>query len=254
MSTITPPVESATWKKYAPAIFSALIAIGVGSEGLKAVGLNLTSGLQFAALVASTILVFIVPLTSSKWQGALKTGLEVVSVAATVAIPFIVDGKIDKSQWVLVGVAVLKALATEFGVQIRTDVVDGGTVDLSSPSVASITSVPSVSVVPDSSTSTDSDAAPVVPFDSIITPPTSAPTVDDTADAPEATDPEAPVMPDAPVDAPPAPVDAPADVPAAPAPEGAPVAPEQPAAPVTPTLPPEVVAAAQTISQFASQL
>jgi hypothetical protein len=115
-----------TLKKYAPGIFSFLTVLFGAVQPLVSAGasaLNLTTGLQLAVLVASSITTYLVPLLPSGWQGAAKTGLEVVGVVAAAVIPFGLNGHITQEQLLIVGVAVIKALATEFGVQIRTSVV-----------------------------------------------------------------------------------------------------------------------------------
>jgi hypothetical protein len=109
------------FQKYAPAIFTFLTLVFGGLQAASSSGFGVVVSLQFAVLIVTSATTYVLPiLTRFRWSGALKTGLEILGVVATVLIPFAVNGSITRDQVLLIAVAVIKALATEFGVQIRT--------------------------------------------------------------------------------------------------------------------------------------
>jgi hypothetical protein len=104
-------------------LLSFIIVVLTAVQGLKDFGL--ISDLQLAALIASSIVVIIVPLLKVTWAGALKTSLDLFGAAIVVAIPFIAlwitATPVTKDAVVLMIIGFVKAIATEFGVQVRTD-------------------------------------------------------------------------------------------------------------------------------------
>lgn len=115
------------FQKYATAIFSfAVLAIG-GFQALVAVlgaghttGQLITSVAVFAVLIVGGIATFGVPLLEAKWQGAVKTGIALFTTLVAAVLPFATKGHFDvKTDLPLVVLAVLNAIATEFGIQIR---------------------------------------------------------------------------------------------------------------------------------------
>lgn len=101
---------------------------------------------QIALLLAGTGVVYWLPLVNSRWQGALKTGAAIVFAVVSALVAVAPDGHFTKSNLILVVTAVVKAIATELGVQIRTDaakVIDAGST--ADPAVRSITSVQELS-------------------------------------------------------------------------------------------------------------
>jgi hypothetical protein len=77
---------------------------------------------QFALLVIGTAVAYGLKLLPSGWQGAAKTGAQIVTVILTALVPFLLPGGFDPAvNWTLIIVGVLNAVATEFGVQIRKD-------------------------------------------------------------------------------------------------------------------------------------
>lgn len=113
-----------TWiKANLTALLSAAVVLLTAFQTMKDLGL--VSDLQFLALVISTVVVIIVPLVKGKWAGALKTGLDIVGAALVVVIPFIASwasgAPLTRQDFALMIIAVLKAGATELGIQIRTD-------------------------------------------------------------------------------------------------------------------------------------
>jgi hypothetical protein len=104
-------------------LLSFLVVILTAVQGLKDFGL--ISDLQLVVIILSSIVVVIVPLVKSAWAGALKTSLDLVGAAIVIAIPFIAlwiaGTPVTKDAIVLMCIAFVKVLATEFGVQVRTD-------------------------------------------------------------------------------------------------------------------------------------
>lgn len=97
-----------------------ILVIGASQTILKA-PLNWNDLLVFALIVLGAIATYIVKLVNGSWQGALKTGIAILTTVLTALLPFILPGGFDpKVNVPLIIVAVLNALATEFGVQIRT--------------------------------------------------------------------------------------------------------------------------------------
>lgn len=111
------------FKKYATALLS-LFVIVVGA--LQAAMLDNVfapdEGGQLLALTAFGVVTFIVPLTAGLWAGVLKTGASVVGAVATLVVPLILNsGELSAQNWIIIVAAIINALATELGVQIRKD-------------------------------------------------------------------------------------------------------------------------------------
>lgn len=109
-------------QRYAPSVLTFLVLVVGGLQAAVASGpLTPVVIAQLAILAITSFTTWLVPLVGGRWRGALKTGLELVGVAITVALPFIATGTITSAEVLLVVVAVIKAGAAELGVQIRTD-------------------------------------------------------------------------------------------------------------------------------------
>lgn len=113
-----------TFAKYAALLFTALITIGSAAQILPA---HHTQGdlVQFGIVTAGAIgAVFAGIVSKGPWPGILKTGIAIVAAILTVLQPFLANGaqvqNITPTQWIIFGVAVLNAVAIEFGIQIRT--------------------------------------------------------------------------------------------------------------------------------------
>jgi len=106
-------------QKYGVGIFSFLIAVLTAVQVMAHWGL--VDILQLAVIVITGFTAYLLPLVNKAWQGGLKTGADVLGVLVLLVIPYAVAGHITGPQIVLVVIGVIKALATEFGVQIRTD-------------------------------------------------------------------------------------------------------------------------------------
>ncbi|SBN64466.1 hypothetical protein GA0004736_3426 [Curtobacterium sp. 9128] len=97
---------------------------------------------QIALLLVGTGVVYWLPLVNAKWQGAAKTGAAVGFAVLSAVVALVPDGHFTKANAILVITAIVKAVATELGVQIRTDaakVIDAGST--SDPGVPSITTL-----------------------------------------------------------------------------------------------------------------
>lgn len=114
---------STIFQKYAAALLPFFIlVIGASQTVLKEGPVDWVAILTFAILVLGAVVTFIVKLLpSATWQGALKTGIAILTTILSALLPFVLPGGFDPSVNVpIIIVAVLNALATEFGVQIRT--------------------------------------------------------------------------------------------------------------------------------------
>jgi hypothetical protein len=104
-------------------LLSFLIVVLTAVQGMMNFGL--VSDLQLVALIVSSVIVIIVPLVKLSWAGALKTGLDLVFAGVVILIPFVAlwvgGAPITRDAVMLIIVAIVKAIATEFGVQVRTD-------------------------------------------------------------------------------------------------------------------------------------
>lgn len=132
-----------TFKKYAGILLPAFVLIAGGVQALEkeptAVG-----AITFLILLAGAVGTFGVKLVDTKWQGILKTGIPIVTALLAALIPLVVNHEISWVNAPLILVALANVLATELGVQIRTNsLFDAGT---AAPGHAStITSVPATS-------------------------------------------------------------------------------------------------------------
>lgn len=121
-TTTALPVTSinTAFEKYASAIFAfftvvTTILITAGSGAVTAISLG-----QVITQIAAAVILYIVPLVvNGKWQGALKTGFQILSTLIVLALPFIFAHHITTMQLLVVIVAATQAVASEFGIQIR---------------------------------------------------------------------------------------------------------------------------------------
>jgi hypothetical protein len=114
---------SNVFAKYAAALLPFFIlTIGASQTVLKD-PTNWQGDLVFGILVLGAVGTFIVKLVPSiAWQGALKTGIAVVTTILSALLPFVLPGGFDPSVSVpIIIVAVLNALSTELGVYVRVN-------------------------------------------------------------------------------------------------------------------------------------
>lgn len=109
-------------QRFAPSVLSFLVLVVGGIQAAVAAGpLNGVTIAQLVVLAATTFTTWLVPLLGERWRGKVKTGLELLGVAITLALPFIATGTITWAEGLLVVVAFIKAGAAELGVQIRLE-------------------------------------------------------------------------------------------------------------------------------------
>lgn len=133
--------------RYAAALLPlAVLVLGVLDAAQKAGGslLGWQTIVQLVILLATTGASFWLPLVPGRWAGALKTGAAVVGAIASALVATIPDGgQFTTATLILFLTAAVKAVATEIGVQIRTDaakVIDATDV----PGVPVITTLPNI--------------------------------------------------------------------------------------------------------------
>ena len=124
---------STIFQKYAAALLPFFILVVGASQTVLKFGQapDWNAIVTFAIVVLGAVLTFVVKLVAARWQGALKTGIAILTTILSALLPFILPGGFDPSVNVpVIIVAVLNAIATEFGVQIRTgdNAVSGGIV------------------------------------------------------------------------------------------------------------------------------
>jgi hypothetical protein len=121
-------VDNSIFQKYAPTIFSAALLILGGLQVLIQTGATTVTILQFVALVITTA-------TTFGLRGRWKISLEVAGVIVAAVLPFAIEHTLTIANALLVVVAIVKALATHFGVVLRAD-------DDAAPALGTVTSSP----------------------------------------------------------------------------------------------------------------
>ena len=116
------PVDSTLLQKYAPTLLSAAVLILGGLQVLVSSGHTLVDILQFVTLVLTS-------LTTFGFTGWWKTALEGAGVVVVAVLPFAIDGTVTWANVLLIVIAIVKALATHFGIILRADTapIDVGT-------------------------------------------------------------------------------------------------------------------------------
>lgn len=109
------PVDATLLQKYAPTLLSAAILILGGLQVLVSSGHTLVDILQFVTIVITS-------LTTFGFTGWWKTGLEAAGVIVVAILPFAIDQTVTWANILLIVIAIVKALATHFGVVLRSDV------------------------------------------------------------------------------------------------------------------------------------
>lgn len=120
---------STIFQKYAAALLPFFILVVGASQTVLHFGadtpMDWNAIITFAIVVLGAVITFIVRLVDVRWQGALKTGVAIVTTILSALLPFVLPGGFDPNVNVpVIIVAVLNAIATEFGVQIRTTAVN----------------------------------------------------------------------------------------------------------------------------------
>lgn len=108
------------FQKYAAALLPFFILVIGASQTVLGKGFDLQVIVPFAIIVLGAIATFIVKLIPGKWQGGLKTGVAIAATILSAVVPFLLpSGFSFSANAPIVIVAILNALATELGVQIR---------------------------------------------------------------------------------------------------------------------------------------
>lgn len=148
-----------TSSRYASALLPLLVGVFGILQAAQAAGtgtlLDWQTITQIVLLLVGTGVVYWLPLVDKRWQGAAKTGAALAFALLSAVVAVAPDGHFTKANAILVLTAIVKAAATELGVQIRTDtakVIDQRAAD----------GVPVITAVADPSTVTHTD---LVPFD-----------------------------------------------------------------------------------------
>lgn len=78
---------------------------------------------QFAGMIVATVVVIFLPLSQGRWAAALKVIGALLSALIANVIGILTSGLTDwgYAQYLLVGLALLNALAAELGVSVRVD-------------------------------------------------------------------------------------------------------------------------------------
>jgi len=77
--------------------------------------------LQLAIVVVGSIATYLVPVASGKWAGAFKTGVGVLAAVLAALVPYVTTGGISAQNLLVVAGAILAALSSEIGVNVRKD-------------------------------------------------------------------------------------------------------------------------------------
>lgn len=111
--------------RYLPALLPLAVSVLGILEAARAAGtgtlLDWQTITQIVLLLAGTGVVAWLPLVDARWQGAFKTGAAIVFAVVSAVVAVAPDGHFTKANIILVITAVIKAVATQFGVVVRVD-------------------------------------------------------------------------------------------------------------------------------------
>lgn len=112
-------------KKYAAALLPGFIILFGGLQtALADDRIDSIEGGQLLALTAGVLVTFVVPVVDGRWRGLFKTGSAIFAAVATLIIPLVLG--FTWQSLVIFALAALSALATEIGVQVRSEPIDAG--------------------------------------------------------------------------------------------------------------------------------
>ncbi|WHE35137.1 hypothetical protein [Microbacterium sp. BDGP8] len=112
-------------KKYLAALLPGIIILFGGLQtALADERIDSAEGSQLLALTGGIIVTFGVPIVEGRWRGLFKTGAAIFAAVATLIIPLILG--FTWQSLVIFALAALSALATEIGVQVRSEPLDAG--------------------------------------------------------------------------------------------------------------------------------
>ena len=111
------------FQKYAAALLPFAVLVVGASQTVLQDPTNWLNNLLFAIIVLGAVVTYIVKLIpDAAWQGRAKTGVAIVTTILTAVLPFVLPGGFDPAASLpVIIVAILNALSTELGVQIRAD-------------------------------------------------------------------------------------------------------------------------------------
>jgi len=120
--TTNPVVINPILSKYLTAFIHIALVVLTAVTAITAGGIwNWTVGVQLGVQIVGAFGVYFVPLVNARWQGWVKTVIAIAVAAGTVAAPLIIDGHISATNWIVIGGAVINTLATQLGIDTRTD-------------------------------------------------------------------------------------------------------------------------------------
>lgn len=109
------------FRTYAAAILpAAIIFLGSLQAAIADGTITEIEGGQLIAVFAGVGITYFVPLFGGVWRGLFKTGFAALAAVATLVVPLMFG--FSWSALVIFALAVLGAIATEIGVQVRTSV------------------------------------------------------------------------------------------------------------------------------------
>ena len=107
--------------KYSAALLQIAIIV-IGAYSLLQTPVSPAAAWGLLVLGAQAVITYLVPLLSGRWAGGFKTGASIVIAVVGTLIPLIAQGgHLLPSQWAILILSGLNALAAEIGVQIRLD-------------------------------------------------------------------------------------------------------------------------------------
>lgn len=109
-----------TAQKYASAIILFLSVAVTPLSALLVGPVTWTAVWQYVALLLAAVGSYLIPLLPKGWQGAGKTGIAIAGAVVAALIP-VWTGTWDRATILVLVMAVVQAVGTELGVQIRTD-------------------------------------------------------------------------------------------------------------------------------------
>lgn len=110
--------------KYLAGLLTLAITVLTGWQVILPEGVSPIEGWQFGALVVGAAGTIFVPLAGGPWKSALKTGVALAAALFAAGTPLVLEGVWfwqDPQAGLVVGIAVLNALAVEVGVAVRID-------------------------------------------------------------------------------------------------------------------------------------
>lgn len=140
--------------KYLVALLQVLTLFLAAFQAALSDGLTATEAWQLAGLFVGAVVTYYVPILTGRWAAALKVGGAVLGAAIAALVLVLADGWSAGSVTIVI-IAIINALATQFGVDVRLDstrealtspTVTNVTVDVVDPSAAAAVADPTHAV------------------------------------------------------------------------------------------------------------